>query len=62
MENQQKPLKVLLSAYACRPDMGSEPGVGWNMARELVKHYKIWVITRAENRPFIEAELTSHCF
>lgn len=60
MENQQKPLKVLLSAYACRPDMGSEPGVGWNMARELVKHYKIWVITRAENRPFIEAELTQN--
>ncbi len=50
-------LKVLISAYACRPNMGSEPGVGWNMVRELVKYHKIWVITRENNRPYIEAEL-----
>jgi glycosyltransferase involved in cell wall biosynthesis len=50
-------LKVLISAYACRPGEGSEPGVGWNWVRELVKYHKIWVITRGNNRPVIEAEL-----
>ncbi len=50
-------LKVLLSAYACRPGEGSEPSVGWNVARELVKHHQVWVITRGNNRPYIEAEL-----
>jgi len=50
-------LKVLVSAYACRPGEGSEPGVGWNLVRELVKYHQIWVITRENNRPFIEAEL-----
>ena len=50
-------LKVLVSAYACRPGEGSEPGVGWNLVHELVKYHQIWVITRENNRPFIEAEL-----
>ncbi|NEU76744.1 glycosyltransferase family 4 protein [Hassallia byssoidea VB512170] len=59
-QNKAKRLKVLLSAYACRPDMGSEPGVGWNMARELVKHYSIWVITREENRFSIASELSQN--
>lgn len=55
-----KHLKVLIFAYACRPNMGSEPGVGWNMAQELVKHCEeVWVITREDNRPLIEAELAS---
>lgn len=55
-----KCLKVLISAYSCRPAMGSEPGVGWNTARELVKHHKVWVITREDNRPMIEAELATN--
>lgn len=55
-----KCLKVLVSAYACRPNMGSEPGVGWNVVRELVKNHKVWVFTRYDNRPTIEAELVSN--
>lgn len=51
--------KILISAYACRPNTGSEPGVGWNMARELAKHYEVWVITREDNRLTVEAELAS---
>ncbi|MGC8876986.1 glycosyltransferase family 4 protein [Thermus sp.] len=50
-------LKVLLSAYACEPGKGSEPGVGWNLARHLAEHHEVWVLTRANNRPAIEAEL-----
>ena len=55
-----KSRKVLISAYACRPNQGSEPGVGWNVTRELVKHHKVWVITREDNRPSIEAELAKN--
>lgn len=40
--------------------MGSEPGVGWNVVRELVKNHKVWVFTRYDNRPTIEAELVSN--
>lgn len=50
-------LRVLLSAYACEPGKGSEPGVGWNLARHLARHCEVWVLTRANNRPAIEAEL-----
>jgi glycosyltransferase involved in cell wall biosynthesis len=52
-----KRLKVLISAYACRPGEGSEPGVGWNIVRELVKYHDVWVLTRESNRPSIAAEL-----
>lgn len=54
------PLKVLISAYACRPGKGSEPGVGWNLARELAQHHCVWVITRANNRAETEAYLRQH--
>ena len=50
-------LKVLISAYACEPGRGSEPGVGWNVAVEAARRHEVWVITRANNRPVIEAEL-----
>ena len=52
-----KALKILISAYACRPNMGSEPGVGWHLVKELAKHHQVWVLTRSENRPAIESEL-----
>lgn len=53
-------LKVLLSAYACEPGKGSEPGVGWNMAVHLARHHEVWVLTRANNRPAIEAGLAKN--
>lgn len=54
MGNDSKSLKVLLSAYACEPGKGSEPGVGWNIAKELSSRVSLWVITRANNREAIE--------
>src|ERR1017187_3861154 len=48
-------MKVLLSAYACEPGRGSEPGVGWNWIAPLSRCHEVWVITRANNRPSIEA-------
>lgn len=50
-------LKVLLLAYACQPDEGSEPGVGWQLARALAAHHDMWVLTRRENRQALEARL-----
>ena len=51
-------MKILLSAYACEPDRGSEPGVGWHTAWELAKHHEIWVLTRPDDgRSNIEVEL-----
>ncbi len=54
---QPKRLRVLMSAYACEPGKGSEPGVGWNVATEMAKLHDIWVLTRANNRQIIEPEL-----
>lgn len=53
-----KPLKILISAYACRPGVGSEPGVGWNIVRTLARHHDLCVLTREDNRSDIEAELS----
>lgn len=48
--------KILAIAYACEPDRGSEPGVGWNWAKSISEtpNIDITVITRANNRPVIE--------
>ena len=45
-----------MSAYACEPGEGSEPGVGWNWAIELAKKHNVIVITRENNRGKIEIE------
>ena len=50
-------LRVLVSAYACEPDCGSEPGVGWNCVRQVGRFHEAWVITRANNRGSIEGAL-----
>lgn len=51
-------MKVLLSAYACEPGKGSEPGVGWRWALEIARlGHEIWVLTRANNQEPIEREL-----
>jgi glycosyltransferase involved in cell wall biosynthesis len=34
--------------------------VGWNVAQELVKYHDVWVITRNDNRPAIEANLANN--
>lgn len=48
-------MNILISAYACEPNKGSEPGVGWNWAIELSKHHNVWVITRDNNKSTIES-------
>lgn len=51
-------LKLLMSAYACEPCKGSEPGVGWRWAVETARlGHEVWIITRENNRAGIEAGL-----
>jgi glycosyltransferase involved in cell wall biosynthesis len=54
-------MKVLLSAYACEPDKGSEPEVGWQRALHMRKNAdEVWVLTRANNQAVIETDPLSH--
>lgn len=50
-------MRVIASAYACEPEKGSEPGVGWNWAKQIARFHEVWIITRKNNRPGIEAAL-----
>ncbi len=50
-------LKVLLSAYACEPNKGSEPEVGWQWALQMARFHDVTVLTRTNNRESIEAGL-----
>jgi glycosyltransferase involved in cell wall biosynthesis len=54
-----KRLKVLVSAYACEPDKGSEPAVGWNWVKQIARFHDVWVITRANNRTAIARTLAT---
>lgn len=54
-------MKILMSAYSCEPGVGSERGVGWNVAIEAAKYNEVWVLTRPdESKQAIEAYLKSH--
>src|SRR5712671_2545237 len=53
-------LKVLISAYACEPNKGSEPEVGWQLALHMAKFHDVTVLTRANNQPPIERGLANH--
>ena len=48
-------LKILVSAYACCPGMGSELGIGWNWCVELARHCELHIVTESEFRDRIEA-------
>lgn len=50
-------LSVLVNAYACSPDMGSEPGMAWNWCVNLAKHLELHIITEGEFRDKIEQTL-----
>ena len=49
--------KVLLSAYACRPTGGSEPGAGWAWAKAAARDHDVWLLTRGKFLHEIDAEL-----
>jgi glycosyltransferase involved in cell wall biosynthesis len=49
--------KILVAAYACEPESGSEPGVGWQMCQAIGREHDVWVVTRSNNRASIERAL-----
>lgn len=54
-------MNVLLSAYACKPNSGSEPGNGWNWALHLAQRgMRVTVLTRREGQDAIEDYLRQH--
>ena len=50
-------MRILISAYACEPGRGSEPGIGWDHVCQTARHHDVWVITRCNNRAAIEKAL-----
>lgn len=50
-------LKILINAYACSPDMGSEPGMGWNWCMNLANYCKLFIITEGEFKDNIQVAL-----
>ena len=53
-------MRILLSAFACLPDYGSESGIGWCWATSLAAAgHTVHVLTRRTNQARIEAHLAS---
>jgi glycosyltransferase involved in cell wall biosynthesis len=53
-------LKVLLSAFACEPNKGSEFAVGWNWAIFLARAgHEVVVLTCSQSRPAIERAMNA---
>lgn len=50
-------IRVLINAYACSPNMGSEPGMAWNWCVNLAKYCELHIITEGEFRNKIEESL-----
>ena len=48
-------LSILINAYACSPNMGSEPGMAWNWCVNLAKYCELYIITEGEFQEKIEA-------
>lgn len=41
-------MKVLINAYACCPNFGSEQGMAWNFITNIAEHCECYVITESE--------------
>jgi glycosyltransferase involved in cell wall biosynthesis len=53
--------KILISAYACIPDRGSEEGNGWYYSSLISQQgYRVWCLTRAVGRELIERKVAEH--
>lgn len=50
----EKRLKIFISAYACEPYFGSEPGIGWNFVNSMCNYCEVHVLTRANNQSAID--------
>ena len=53
-------LKILINAYACCPNMGSEQGMGWNWISNIAKICEVFVITESEYEN-VNSRLAENC-
>lgn len=47
-------MNILYVAISCNPTNGSEDQIGWSIPFESSKTNKVWVVTAAEQKPYIE--------
>lgn len=53
-------MKLLISAYACEPNRGTELGNGWNWTLSMAKlGHDVWCLTTVEGRASIEKEVAA---
>lgn len=50
-------MKVLLSAFACKPDQGSEPEVGFQTLLAAARNHDVWILTSDHYLPYFDAWL-----
>ena len=50
-------MKILLSAYACEPNTGSEHQIGWSWIKTLSQKNKVYVLTRKKNKKKLLKEI-----
>jgi glycosyltransferase involved in cell wall biosynthesis len=54
-------MKLVVSAYACIPNRGSEPSNGWNWALELARlGHQVWCVTTPIGRDVIATEMVKY--
>ncbi|MGH6913046.1 MAG: glycosyltransferase family 4 protein [Geminicoccales bacterium] len=52
--------RVLLLAYGCEPNRGSEAGIGWHWASQLSREHDVFLITHPRGRRGIQRELAAN--
>jgi len=55
-------MKVLLSAYACSAELGSEPRVGFQAMMAAARDHEVWVLTQPDMALALEQFLKGHPF
>lgn len=54
--------KILVSAYGCEPNRGSEAGVGWNWVLQMARYNELFIITRSNDKDKIEMNIPKQLF
>lgn len=51
--------RVLISAFACEPGLGSEPGTGWLWSAAAAVHHDVTLLVPPSRRPVLQAALAA---
>lgn len=52
-------MRILLAAFACHPELGSESGVGWKAVTALAQHHSVHVLTSLGAKEATQSTLAS---